>query len=137
MMQCPVCGGELRHETRLTAYCYRDDTFEIEQPGMYCQKCGEALLSPADLKATRQIIADHKRDRDHLLRGDQVRAIRRKLHLTQAKASEIFGGGIRAFHKYETGESIQSRPLDILLRLVDRGKVSLDEVREVGGGVGD
>jgi len=134
MKACPVCGGKLRRETRRVPYTYRDDTFMIEQPGEYCRHCGEAFLGPDDLKATRQLIADHKRDRDRLLRGDQVRAIRQKLDLTQASASEIFGGGIRAFHKYETGESIQSRPLDILLRLIDRGKVSLDEIREVAGG---
>jgi HTH-type transcriptional regulator/antitoxin MqsA len=134
MKACPVCGGELRRETRKVPYTYRDDTFMIEQPGEYCRHCGEAFLGSDDLKATRQLIADHKRDRDRLLRGDQVRAIRQKLDLTQASASEIFGGGIRAFHKYETGESIQSRPLDILLRLIDRGKVSLDEIREVAGG---
>jgi len=63
-------------------------------------------------------IADFKRTVDHLL--------------TQEKASLFFGGGVRAFHKYETGENAQSRPLDILLKLMDNGKISMDDLKSVG-----
>ena len=43
----------------------------------------------------------------------------------------IFGGGVRAFHKYETGENTQSRPLDILLKLVNSGKVTIDDIQNI------
>ena len=61
----------------------------------------------------------------------QLKRIRKKLHITQQDASEVFGGGIRAFHKYETAESTQSKPLDILLRLIDSNKISFDDVKSV------
>jgi len=89
-------------------------------------------LSPKDLKASQKQIADFKRSVDHLLTTDEVRAIRKKLKLTQEKASQLFGGGVRAFHKYEIGENTQSRPLDILLKLMDSGKVSVDDLQRVG-----
>jgi hypothetical protein len=41
------------------------------------------------------------------------------------------GGRLRAFHKYETAEIIQSKSLNILLKLIDTNKVSLDDIREV------
>ena len=84
------------------------------------------------MKCQRLQIADFKRGVDHLLTTDEVRAIRKKLKLTQEKASALFGGGVRAFHKYETGENAQSRPLDILLKLMDSGKVSVDDLQRIG-----
>jgi len=51
-------------------------------------------------------------------------SLKRKLH-------SFLVGGVRAFHKYETGENAQSRPLDILLKLMDSGKISMDNLRKV------
>ena len=136
MKTCPVCGGALQREERSTPYDYKEHTIEIMQSGEYCSDCGEAFLSPQDLKSTRKQIADFKRHVDHLLTTDEIRAIRKKLNLTQEKASVLFGGGVRAFHKYETGENAQSRSLDILLKLLDRGIVSVDDLMGVGAGKG-
>ena len=132
MKTCSICEGKLIREERTTYYTYKDKTQEIQQQGDYCLECGEGFLSPSDLRASQKQIADFKRSVDHLLTTDEVRAIRKKLKLTQEKASELFGGGIRAFHKYEIGENTQSRPLDILLKLMDSGKVSVDDLQRVG-----
>ena len=131
MKICSVCSGKLIREERTTDYTYKDKTHEILQSADYCVACGEGFLSPKDLKASQKQIADFKRSVDHLLTTDEVRAIRKKLKLTQEKASELFGGGVRAFHKYEIGENTQSRPLDILLKLMDSGKVSVDDLYRV------
>ncbi len=123
MKTCPICEGDLNREERTATYTYKNHTIKILQSGEYCTKCNEGFLSPKDLKASQKSIADFKRKVDHLLTTDEVKAIRKKLKLTQEKASVLFGGGIRAFHKYETGENAQSRPLDILLKLMDSGKI--------------
>ena len=120
MKNCSICNGKLIRETRTTSYTYKDKTQEIQQSAGYCTVCGEGFLSAKDLKASQKQIGDFKRSIDHLLTTDEVKAIRKKLKLTQEKASELFGGGIRAFHKYETGENVQSRPLDLLLKLMDK-----------------
>ena len=132
MKRCPICEGSLQREERTTAYTYKEHSKDIVQSGEYCVVCGEGFLSSVDLKNSQKEIADFKRNVDHLLTTDEVRAIRKKLKLTQEKASVLFGGGIRAFHKYETGENAQSRPLDILLKLMDSGKISLDDLQRVG-----
>ena len=131
MKSCPICDGVLKRENRVVNYSYKDHTREILQSGDYCTECGEGFLSPKDLKLSQKAIADFKREVDHLLTTDEVRAIRKKLKLTQEKASFLFGGGVRAFHKYETGENAQSKPLDILLKLIDRGKLSMDDIQAV------
>jgi len=129
---CPICEGKLKREERTTPYTYKDKSQEIVQSGEYCVECGEGFLSPKDLKMSQKQIADFKRSVDNLLTTDEVRAIRKKLKLTQEKASLFFGGGVRAFHKYETGENAQSRPLDILLKLMDSGKISMDDLENIG-----
>ena len=131
MKSCPICDGTLKREDKVVVYSYKDHTKEILQSGDYCIECKEGFLSPKDLKVSQKAIADFKREVDHLLTTDEVRAIRKKLKLTQEKASSFFGGGIRAFHKYETGENAQSKPLDILLKLMDSGKLSMDDIQAV------
>ncbi|TAM48231.1 MAG: YgiT-type zinc finger protein [Gammaproteobacteria bacterium] len=52
-MKCPVCGkGQLKREARLVPFSYRGATVEVDQPGDWCDACGEGVLSPADLAAT-------------------------------------------------------------------------------------
>ena len=131
MKTCPICDGILKREDKVVIYSYKDHTKEIIQSGDYCTECGEGFLSPKDLKASQKAIADFKREVDHLLSTDEVRIIRKKLKLTQEKASVLFGGGVRAFYKYETGENAQSRPMDILLKLIDSGKISLEDIKAI------
>ena len=52
--------------------------------------------------------------------------IRKKLALDQREAAAIFGGGVNAFSRYETGKT---RPPLALVKLLDRHPELLDEVR--------
>jgi len=129
METCPVCDANIVREERSVSYKYKEHARKILQIGDYCSDCEEAFLSPKDLKASQKVISDFKREVDNLLSTDEVKAIRKELKLTQEGASSVFGGGVRAFHKYETGENIQSRALDILLKLLQSKKVSMDDIR--------
>jgi len=131
MKNCPICDGVLHNETQTLHYSYKEHTVDIEQTGAYCHKCEEGFFSPQDLKSTNLQIANFKRKVDKFLTTDELKRIRKKLHITQQDASKIFGGGIRAFHKYETAEVTQSKPLDILLRLIDNNKISFDDIKSV------
>jgi HTH-type transcriptional regulator/antitoxin MqsA len=132
MKNCPICGKKLEYKITPTVYEYKDKSITIDQPGYYCDDCEESYLSSKDLKATKKEIADFKRKVDNLLTTDELKTIRKRLKLTQQQAAELFGGGVRAFHKYETAEATQSKPLDILLRLVASKKISLDDVKSLG-----
>ena len=131
MTNCPICNGKIEQKSEFTTYTYKEHSTEFEQSGKYCTACKEAFLSPKDLKSTKLQIANFKREVDHFLTTDELKRIRKKLHITQQDASQIFGGGIRAFHKYETAEVTQSKPLDILLRLIDSDKISFDDIKSV------
>lgn len=128
---CPECGGSLVQETRKIPYTYKDQTIEVDQPGSWCQKCGEGVLCLTDMKVTEQTLHDHRAIVDGLLTSQEIRRIRKKLNLTQKEAAEIFGGGANAFSRYELGETTPVRAVDNLLRLLDNHPDLLDEITNV------
>ena len=130
MTNCPLCNGTIENTTKTITYTYKENSKDIKQTGNYCSVCGESFLSPKDLKSTQKDIVNFKREIDHLLTTEELKRIRKKSHLTQQEASNIFGGGLRAFHKYETAEITQSKPLDILLRLIDADKITLEDIKK-------
>ena len=58
-------------------------------------------------------------------------AVRKKLHLDQREAAEIFGGGANAFSRYENGKTKPSLALVKLLKVLDRHPDLLGEIRAV------
>ena len=128
---CPVCGGRIVRENRDIVLTYNDNATTIEQPGQYCISCGESFLNPADLALTRKKRIDFQREVDHLLKSDEIKKIRKHLNLSQRKAGNIFGGGPMAFSKYERGIVKQTRSTDVLMRLIEQKKISIDDILEV------
>lgn len=136
MKKCPVCGGKLQRQTKDTIYKYKGKKIKIKQPGDYCTGCSECYLTPEDLKATRHELQDFRRKIDHFLTGKDIRKIRKRVNLTQARAAKLFGGGKNAFSKYEREEIRQPQSTDILLRLLDEGKISVNEIENLNEEVG-
>nr|RAV90640.1 hypothetical protein DBT45_10410 [Aerococcus tenax] len=54
--------------------------------------------------------------------------VRKKLALDQRRAGEIFGGGINAFSRYETGKTKPPLALVKLLKILDRHPDLLKEI---------
>ena len=131
MTNCPICNGKVEYKTQSITYTYKEHSIEVEQSGEYCLECKESFLSTKDLKSTKLEISNFKRKIDHFHTTDELKRIRKKLHINQQEASTVFGGGIRAFHKYETAEVTQSKPLDILFRLIDSNTISFDDIKRV------
>jgi len=55
--------------------------------------------------------------------------VRKKLSLDQKQAAELFGGGVNAFSRYETGKTKPPLALVQLLKLLDRHPEQLEELR--------
>ena len=58
-----------------------------------------------------------------------ILGVRKKLHLDQREASEIFGGGVNAFSRYENGKTKPPLALVKLLKVLDRHPDLLKEVK--------
>lgn len=131
-MKCPVCGkGPLKHGKRNLLHTYKGRNTVIPAvSGDFCKSCGETIpdihesarVSAAMLEFNRQVNADHV-DPEFIVR------VRRKLELDQRQAAEIFGGGVNAFSRYETGKTKPPLSLVKLLKVLDRHPELLKEVR--------
>lgn len=55
--------------------------------------------------------------------------MRRKLSLSQQEAAVIFGGGVNAFSRYETGKTKPPLSLVKLLKLLDHHPELIPEVK--------
>lgn len=58
-----------------------------------------------------------------------IAKVRKKLMLDQREAAELFGGGVNAFSRYETGKPNPPLALVKLLKILDRHPDLLAEVR--------
>ena len=118
--KCPFCsGGELSRRIEPETYSYKDVSITVDQPGLYCNNCDEAVFNGADLKVTRCAIHDLHAQGDGFLTSAEVKQTREKLGFTQKEAGVFFGGGVNAFSRYERGEARQIRATDTLLKLLD------------------
>lgn len=128
---CPLCGkGSLSSESYSDEFEYEGKSLKVHcLEKSRCDACGEELVLTPQIRANQVRIADAKRSSAGLLYGNEIRAIREALGLSQPEAAEVFGGGANAFSKYERGETIQSAPMDRLLRIASRHPWIVAELR--------
>ncbi|MEI9991009.1 MAG: type II toxin-antitoxin system MqsA family antitoxin [Rhizomicrobium sp.] len=125
----PSTGAKLKRDTRSFTVRYRDRERVVQLPGWYpAKRGGESLHVGGDMAVVDKALAELKAESQGVLKPDEVRAIRLRLKLSQRKASELLGGGPRAFQKYESGEVLVSRPMTQLLRLLERDPRRLEEL---------
>lgn len=119
--KCPICGaGSLKKTIGTELFEYKGKMKEIPNYITYvCSKCGEAIVDSFTLKESGRMLKDFQREVDGLLTGQQIRAIRIKLGLTQEQLAEIVGGGLKSLARYESGHVCQSKGMDNLLRILD------------------
>jgi len=129
MTHCTICQqGILVRETHPQIYTYQEDMITIDQPGDYCDHCGEGILNGEDLRATEKQLNDFQAKIEGLLTSQEIRQIRKRLKLTQKQAADIFGGGVNAFSRYERGEVKPIKAVNHLLRILDKHPELLNEL---------
>jgi HTH-type transcriptional regulator/antitoxin MqsA len=119
-IECPVCEqGQLTPETYNDEFQYNGSTVAVRGLERHrCSVCHAKPILRGEIKRNQIRIADAKRVSDGLLTADEIRRVRELVHMSQADAARIFGGGTNAFSKYERGEVAQSVAMDRLLRLI-------------------
>lgn len=131
-MKCPNCGAaELRRSTRAIAYVYKGEQTKIPSvTGDFCAKCGESVLGSEESARVSSLMLDFNRQVNAAaVDPDFIASVRKKLQLDQREAAEIFGGGVNAFSRYETGRTKPPVALVKLLKVLDRHPDLLAEVR--------
>lgn len=131
-MKCPVCGAaELVHDTRDVQYTYKGESTLIPAlTGDFCPACAEAVLDMAEARRYGLLVREfNKQVNAAFVQPEYIASVRKKLHLDQKEAAEIFGGGANAFSRYETGHTKPPLALVKLLKILDRHPDLLVEVR--------
>jgi len=116
---CPVTGAFMRRDVRPMTLTYRTQSITFDMPGWYCDASGESIHTSEDMKVSDRMLNLLKAQVDGLLEPKEIRRVRKKLNLTQCEAGKLIGGGPRAFQKYEAGDSLPSRAITSVLKLLD------------------
>ncbi len=118
---CPVCEAnnwiDGTHQLVLT---HQNKPLDIA--GLLhseCAECGYELIFPHQIRRNDARIRDARREANGLLTSSKIKAIRRRLRLSQQHFAVLIGCGINTFSKYERGEVTQSAAMDKLLRILD------------------
>ncbi len=117
---------------------FQNETFRISHRGLAagvarlsgwrCASCGEVEFEPASAK--RYAAAGDKLVlQARAAEREEIRRIRRKLGLSQARAAKLTGGGHNAFSRYERGEAVAMPAVVNLFRLLDKHPDLLKELR--------
>nr|WP_304529292.1 type II TA system antitoxin MqsA family protein [Acidiferrobacter sp. SPIII_3] len=100
--------------------------------GEFCPACGEVILEAGESdRVMCEMKAFAKQVNAAVVDPAFIVHVRKKLALDQREAAEIFGGGVNAFSRYETGKTRPPLALVKLLRVLDRHPDLLTEVRSV------
>lgn len=118
--RCPETGLPMVRDVRPDVVTYKGRTRAIQMPGWYCDASGESIHTREDMKVSDRALAELKAEVLGVASPSDFERVRKRLGLSKARASQVFGGGRNAFQKYEKGEVAASRPMTMLLRLAER-----------------
>jgi HTH-type transcriptional regulator/antitoxin MqsA len=116
---CPKTGSPMRRDVRPMALNYKGESITFDMPGWYCESSDESIHTGEDMRVSDRMLNRLKARTEGLLDPEEIRRIRKKLHLTQEAAGMLIGGGPRAFQKYESGDLLPSRAISSALALLD------------------
>jgi len=124
---CRLCGeGHLHTQMRKHSVEYKGTRADVDLVYSVCDFCSSEQAAGDQLRANKRAMMRFKKTVDGLLVGEEVRAIREMLKLTQTEAAQVFGGGPVAFSKYENDDVAQSEAMDKMIRLAAEVPAAFD-----------
>ncbi|BCG47974.1 transcriptional regulator, XRE family [Citrifermentans bremense] len=96
---CPETGVPMYRDARPMTLTYKGESVTFDMPGWYCDESEESVHTGEDLEVSDRMLNHLKALYEGLLLPEEIRRIRKKLHLTQEAAGLLIGGGPRAFQK--------------------------------------
>jgi len=100
---CPETGAQMYRGVRSMTLTYKGESITFDMPGWYCDQSDESIHTGEDMKVSDRMLNRLKARCEGLLEPEEIRRIRRKLHLSQEAAGLLIGGGPRAFQRRSTG----------------------------------
>lgn len=124
----PDTGERLHRDIRPMTITYAAFSRTLDVPGWYPPHDGDAIHIGSDLDGVDAAIGEMRADY-----AAAVRSLRKSLRLSQEAAGRIFGGGKRAFQKYEAGTMPPSDAAVGLIELVRRDPRAIEILTSLPG----
>jgi HTH-type transcriptional regulator/antitoxin MqsA len=132
-MASPETGELLTRGVRPFEVAYKGARIMVDLPGYYPAGEGEGVHVGDDMRVVDKTLRELKRRVDGVPMPAEIRALRKKLKLSQAAAGELFKVGANAFDKYERGLVTPSGPTVQLMTLLERHPELASELSGVAG----
>lgn len=133
-MKCVVCGSaEMVKDIRELPYTYKGESTTLpEAKGLFCPSCNESIFDKEESTRLNGLMLDFNKQVNRAsIQPEYIATVRKKLNLDQRQAGEIFGGGVNAFSRYETGRTKPPLSTVTLLKMLNQKPQLLEMVREV------
>jgi HTH-type transcriptional regulator/antitoxin MqsA len=127
----PETGETLVRGIRTVTLRFGAEIETIKLPGWYPADdptADQGIHDAKDMQVSDRAINRMKARAVGVMTPAEVRAVRKKLGLTQRDAGRVIGGGPNAFQKYESGDVILSKAADTALRLLFNDPRRLEEI---------
>lgn len=119
-MICPECGSEMIASSEPIEESFKGEDLTICGIDHFvCGSCGEVFMGAAESKAYGKALIDQYAEAAGLLGPSRIKALRRRYGLTQTEFERVIGVASPTVSRWERGQSIQSKPVDNLLREMD------------------
>ena len=126
---CPETGAPMHRGVRPMTLTYKGESITFDMPGWYCDQSEESIHTGEDMKVSDRMLNRLKARSEGLLEPEEIRSIRKRLHLSQEAAGLMIGGGPRAFQKYESGDLLPSRAASSALSLLSHDPKALSVLK--------
>jgi len=127
-LQCDD-GTLLVHGTKDVSGQIHGEPYTVGQvAGWHCPVCGEIEFDAGEGQRYNDALAVAQHQATER-RAQALRAVRKKLKLSQAEAGKLFGGGASAFSEYERGKTQPHKSTVLLLRLLGKHPELLHELQ--------
>lgn len=93
------------------------------------QSCGESMLTTESSKLIERTRARHM----GLLHGSDIKTLRLQLGLSQDQFSALLECGKKSLSRWENGRGFPSGIVNKLLRLLEDGAITVDDLRHASG----
>jgi HTH-type transcriptional regulator/antitoxin MqsA len=128
-LECAICGRNSAwpvSEKREVMIGRRSTITQDEF--IRCDGCGAEYATPEQMKRTQRRAVAQIRTEEGLLTPDDIRQIREKYNLSQARLEALLRTGPKTVVRWERGTVFQSAAADTLLRLLDEDPATLERL---------
>lgn len=131
LSKCVECGAVLEWTVGPVEWEVKGEQIVVDdvEHGI-CTECGEVYFADGVASCVHRRAVDAYKEAHGLLSGEEIRALRQRLGLSQARFEHLIGAGPKTVVRWENGTVFQNRTADMLMRVLrDYPQVANDLLR--------